>query len=317
MDCDFGFLTVQLFFKKKGTKNLKILITGAKGQLASELEDIIIKEKYKDPFLKNKYKNCECLTLSSKDLDITDFEKAKEIIVTNKPDALINCAALTNVDYCESNAELALKVNALGAKNLAVICDFLKTKLVHISTDYVFKGDDDKPYSEWDICNPETVYGKSKLLGEQYVREFTNKYFIIRTSWLYSKYGNNFVKAVLNLSKTKGEISIVNDQLGNPTNATDLAIHILNLTVTNNYGLYHCTGEGTCSWYDFARKIIEFSRSSCKVIPTSTEEYQKIDFRAANRPKNSALNNLMLKALGQNNMRPWEEALKDFIGSLK
>ena len=292
---------------------MKVLITGARGQLGSEIDDILQK---KDGFigkLSEEYKKCEWISFSSGDLDITDFEKAREIIEINRPDVLINCAAFTNVDGCEENLEMAMKVNAFGVKNLAIICSNLDTKLVHISTDYVFDGTSSKPYCEWDVCNPETVYGKSKLLGEQYVKEFTKKYFIVRTSWLYGAGGKNFLKTIINLSKTKNEISVVDDQFGNPTNANDLAYHILSLAITEEYGLYHCVGEGSCSWFDFASKICEYLNLSCKVIPVSTEEYQKIDFRAAKRPKNSALCNLALKALGLNKMPNWEESLKIFL----
>lgn len=294
---------------------MKILITGARGQLGAELEGVLKQKKCFIGELNKKYENCEWLSFSSKDLDITDFEKAKEIIEINKPDVLINCAAFTDVDGCEKDPQRAMKVNALGAKNLATVCGDLDTKILHISTDYVFDGRSEKPYCEWDVCNPKTVYGKSKLLGEQYVKEFARKYFIVRTSWLYGSSGKNFLKTIINLSKTKNEISVVKDQIGNPTNANDLAYHLLTLAVTENYGLYHCAGEGSCTWFDFACKIAEFAGLSCKILPVSTEEYQKIDFRAAKRPKNSSLCNLSLKALNLNKMPSWEESLKIFLNN--
>lgn len=294
---------------------MKILITGARGQLGAELEGVLKQKKCFIGELNKEYENCEWLSFSSKDLDITDFEKAKEIIEINRPDVLINCAAFTDVDGCEKDPQRAIKVNAFGVKNLATICDNLDTKLVHISTDYVFDGTSKKPYCEWDVCNPKTVYGKSKLLGEQYVKEFARKYFIVRTSWLYGSSGKNFLKTIINLSKTKNEIGVVNDQFGNPTNANDLVYHILYLAITENYGLYHCAGEGSCTWFDFACKIAEFAGLSCKVLPVSTEEYQKIDFRAATRPKKSSLCNLSLKALNLNKMPSWEESLKIFLNN--
>ena len=292
---------------------MKILITGGKGQLGTELDRILTKKGGFIGKLGEEYKNCEWMSFSSEDLDITDFEKAREIVEINRPDILINCAAFTDVDGCEKNSKKAMKVNALGAKNLATICGKLGTKIVHISTDYVFDGMSKEPYCEWDICNPRTVYGKSKLLGEQYVKEFSKKYFIIRTSWLYGSNGKNFLKTILNLDKIKNEISVVNDQFGSPTNVNDLAYHILFLAITENYGLYHCANEGSCSWFNFASKICEHSGLSCKIIPVSTEEYQKIDFRVAKRPKNSTLSNLMLKALGLNKMPNWEKSLELFL----
>ncbi len=292
---------------------MKILITGAKGQLGSELEKVLTEKKCSIGAIGKDYDNCDYLTLGSTDLDITDFEKAKEILEVNKPDIVINCAAYTNVDECESNPEKAMAVNAVGAKNLAVICQGINSKLVHISTDYVFDGESESPYCEWDLCNPKTIYGKSKLLGERYVREFAKKYFIIRTSWLYGKNGKNFVKTIIDLGKKKNKIEVVNDQIGNPTNVNDLAYHILDIATTEDYGIYNCVGEGCCSWFDLAAKIVDYADLSCKVAPVTTLEYQKIDFRAAKRPRNSSLCNLMLKVCKKNRMRRWEETLKDFV----
>lgn len=295
---------------------MKILITGAKGQLGTELQRVLKSKECEIGPINEIYKNCECLALSSKDLDISDFNKAKEIITLNKPDVLINCAAFTDVDACETNKIKAMSVNALGPKNLAIICNHLDIKLVHISTDYVFSGDSLKPYCEWDVCNPKTVYGKSKLLGEHYVTKFSGKYFIIRTSWLCSLYGKNFVKTIVNLARAKEKINVVNDQFGNPTSANDLVYQILELVVTKNYGIYHCSGEGVCSWYDFAKKIVEYGNFSCKVIPVTTENFQKMSFRVAPRPKNSALENLMLKTIALNKMQPWEKAFKCLVSRL-
>lgn len=295
---------------------MKILVTGSKGQLGTEIQSALKSKRCEIGPLDKIYNNAECLAFSSGELDISDFEKAKDIVSLNKPDVLINCAAFTDVDACESQRERAIAVNAIGTKNLAIICNIFNIKLVHISTDYVFSGTNPKPYAEWDICNPQTVYGKSKLLGEQYVREFSKKYFILRTSWLYSSFGKNFVKTILNLASTKKEINVVNDQFGTPTSANDLVYHIFKLATTNNYGTYHCAGEGVCSWYDFAKEIVECLGVNCKVIPISTLEFQKINFRAAPRPKNSALENLMLKSTGQNKMRAWNEALRDILNKL-
>lgn len=295
---------------------MKILITGAKGQLGTELQRVLESKKCEIGPIDEIYKDSECLALSSKDLDISDFSKTKEIITINKPDILINCSAFTDVDACETEKELSIKVNALGPKNLAIICSNLDIKLIHISTDYVFDGNNSEPYCEWDVCNPKTMYGKSKFLGEQYVKDFSRKYFILRTSWLCSAFGKNFVKTIIDLASKREEINVVNDQFGNPTSANDLVYHILKLAVTNNYGIYHCSGEGVCSWYDFAKKIIEYAKFPTKIVPVTTENFQKINFRAAHRPKNSALENLMLNAIGLNKMRSWEESFKDIVNSL-
>ncbi len=293
--------------------SVKIFITGGKGQLGSELGLALKKKECFVGALSKRYEDCEWLSFSSSDLDITDFEKTKEILEVNRPDVVINCAAFTDVDACEADPRSAMAVNAAGAKNLAIICQGISSKLVHISTDYVFDGSSEKAYCEWDVCNPGTVYGKSKLLGERYVQEFSKKHFIIRTSWLYGLAGKNFVKTILELSKIKKDIKVVNDQVGNPTNANDLAYHILDLALTENYGLYNCSGKGVCSWFDFASKIVEYAGRSCRVIPVSTLEYQKVNFRAAKRPRNSALENLMLEIYHKNKMREWTIALEGFI----
>ena len=175
------------------------------------------------------------------------------------PDAIISCAAFTNVDGCETNREAAFAVNALGARNLAMAAEEIGAKLVHVSTDYVFSGDAAQPVWEYDLPAPRSVYGKTKLLGEQYVQQFCTHYFIVRTAWLYGYAGNNFVKTMLRLARQNGGVTVVDDQLGNPTNAADLAHEILNLLVTKEYGVYHCTGEGVCSWCEFAAEIIRLS----------------------------------------------------------
>ena len=202
-----------------------------------------------------------------------------------------------------------MKVNAKGPRNLSEASSKIGAKIVHISTDYVFSGDGQTPYCEWDICNPQSIYGKSKLLGEIFTRENNNKYFIVRTSWLYGKNGNNFVKTMINLGKEKSSIKVVDDQRGNPTNANDLAYHILKIAASNQYGIYHCTGEGECTWCEFAREIMNLASLDCKVKACTTDEFP----RPAKRPSYSSLNNLMLKSTVGNEMRHWKEALKSFF----
>ena len=291
---------------------MKILITGANGQLGNEIVSIL-KDKQSDiGAIDEAYKGAEIIAADVDMLDITDYSSVEKFLNEKAPDIIINCAAMTDVDGCESKLELAMKVNAVGPRNLSIASKKIGSKLVHVSTDYVFAGDAEFPYCEWDVCNPQSVYGKSKLLGEFYVKEFCEKYFIFRTSWLYGFVGNNFVKTMLKLGKEKDQIKVVDDQRGNPTNANDLAHNILKVALTNEFGVYHCTGEGECSWCDFAAKIMEYSKCSCKVLPCRTDEFPKI----AKRPAFSSLNNLMLKCTMGNEMRQWEVALKSYLDKL-
>lgn len=283
---------------------MKLLITGSKGQLGSQIINVLGTKAKSDKIV--------YLALGSKELDITDFSKVRDNIKNFKPDVIINCAAYNQVDDCENNEDYAYKVNALGARNLAIVADEVNAKIMHLSTDYVFNGDNKTPYKEYDTALPINVYGKTKLKGEEYVRNFNNKYFIIRTSWMFSSYGNNFVKTILNLAKDKPQMEIVNDQIGTPTNAEDLVKHILKLIETEEYGTYHCSCNGECSWYDFAKKIIEYSGIKCKVIPTTSVKLK----RKAGRPTFSALDNMMLRCTVGDEMQHWEEALKKFINRI-
>ena len=291
----------------------KLLIVGYKGQLGSEiiknLEDNIV------DFESLAKVNIFLVKMGSKELDIIDKSYVLESISKIKPDIIINCAAYTNVDKAEEDYEKAFKVNALGPRNLAITAESIGAKLIHISTDYVFGGKgitvsgEKMPYREYDTPNPINVYGKTKLLGENYVRDFCSKYFIIRTSWLYGENGSNFVKTILKSAREKEKLQVVNDQIGNPTNAEDLAKHILKLAFTDEYGIYHCTGNGIASWYDFACKIIEYAEIDCIVEPVTSEQFT----RKAKRPSYSCLDNMMLRSTIGDGMRDWEEALYDFV----
>lgn len=290
---------------------MKILVAGGNSQLAKEIKYIIDKGSSSLGDIDSRIIKGEVISLSREELDITDLNMVKEVINNTKPDVIINCAAYTNVDGCESDFKGAFKVNALGPRNLAIAAKEANSKLLHISTDYVFDGKGTSPYKEYDRINPKSVYGKTKALGDDYVREFCDKYFIVRTSWLYGRFGKNFVYTISNLGDKNDSIKVVNDQLGNPTNCEDLAYNILKLIVTEEYGIYHCTGEGICSWYDFAVEIIKLKGCHCKVEPCTTEEYP----RPAKRPTYSALDNLMLECTIGNTMRYWKDALKDFFQS--
>ena len=292
---------------------MKILITGAKGQLGNEIKSIISKGKSEIGAIPTEYKDCEIIATDVDELDITNTAEVLNFVSENKPDVIFNCAAMTNVDGCETAYEVAFKINAIGVRNLSMAAEKTGAKFIHVSTDYVFAGDGTKPYVEWDLTNPQSIYGKSKRLGEEYALTFCKKTFVVRTSWLYGYIGKNFVKTMRNLGRTKDEIKVVNDQRGNPTNANDLAHHLLKLGVTEEYGIYHCTGEGECTWYDFAKKIMEYSNLSCKVNPCTSDEFPS----PTKRPAFSSLNNLALKCTVGNEMRNWEEALKEYISKVE
>ena len=292
---------------------MKILITGSKGQLGNELKDIINKGYSEIGKVSECIKNSQVFDFDVDNLDITDLKSVKNVLNTIKPDVVINCAAATNVDGCESDEDFSFKVNSLGPRNLAIVCEEIGARLVQVSTDYVFSGVGEKPLTEYDLTAPYSVYGKTKLLGENYVREFCSKYYIVRTAWLYGYVGHNFVYTMRRLGKEKDSINVVNDQIGNPTHANDLAYHILKLIETDEYGVYHCTGKGECSWYDFAKMIIELSGEECIVNPCTSEEYKT----PAKRPEYSSLDNMMLRNTVGDEMRNWQDAIKSFIENLK
>ena len=219
------------------------------------------------------------------------------------------------MDGCEVNHDAAFKANALGPRNLAQAAEKTGARLVHVSTDYVFSGRENGGIAqdEATIPGPISAYGSTKLMGEKYVEQFCHRHFIVRTAWLYSYYGKNFVKTIVNAGRKFGKLEVVNDQCGNPTNAVDLAHELLQLCVTHEYGLYHCTGEGICSWYDFASEIIRLSGVDASVAPCTSEEYKAKHPESADRPKWSALDNRMLRCTVGNDVRDWKEALACFF----
>ncbi|MEG0090769.1 MAG: dTDP-4-dehydrorhamnose reductase [Oscillospiraceae bacterium] len=288
---------------------MRILITGASGMLATQIIKDLKRGHSEIGELPASMKNAEILAHDADTLDITDNLACRAFFAENVPDICINCAAYTNVDGCEENSLEAFKVNAMGARNLARACELVGAKLVHISTDYVFSGSGSTPFCEYDLAAPQSVYGKTKLAGETFVEQFCSKYFVVRTAWLYGYNGKNFVKTITAAGKEKDELKVVDDQRGNPTNAADLSHHILKLAPTCEYGIYHCTGEGECSWYDFAKEIVALSGGKAKVLPCATGEIK----RAAKRPEYSCLENMMLKATVGNDMRNWKVALKAYF----
>ncbi|KAA8675284.1 dTDP-4-dehydrorhamnose reductase [Clostridium sp. HV4-5-A1G] len=292
---------------------MKMLITGADGQLAKQFKHILKSGKSELGPIDEIYLIAHIKFVNKSELDISKLNDVMNIVGDFKPDIIVNCAAYTNVDKCETDFENAFKVNSLGPRNLAIVSRALSAKLVHISTDYVFNGKGDVPFKEYDLPDPVSVYGKTKLLGEQYVRENCSRYFIVRTSWLYGLYGRNFVYTILKAAKERGHLDVVDDQRGNPTNAEDLACHILRLMLTAEYGIYHCTGKGECSWYDFARKIVEYAHIGCTVDSMKSDKLK----RAAKRPQFSSLDNMMLRCTVGDNMRQWQDALKSFISNCR
>lgn len=296
---------------------MKILITGSNGQLGNELQKIVSTGKAEIGSVSEEIKNAEVFAMDVDTLDITNLEQVKKVLNEVKPDVVINCAAATNVDGCEANQDLAFKINSLGPRNLAMVAEELGAKIVQVSTDYVFSGVGEAPLKECDLVAPVSVYGKTKLLGEEFVRDFSTKYYIVRTAWLYGYVGHNFVYTMMKLGKDRDTLNVVNDQLGNPTHANDLAYHILKLIQTEEYGVYHCTGKGECSWYNFASEIMKLSGRNCTVNPCTSEEYKSMYPNSADRPAYSSLDNMMLRCTIGDEMRNWKDALKTFMDNVE
>lgn len=278
---------------------MKILITGANGQLGRELQRQYSK------------RDVELILTDVSELDITDVVAVNKCINEKRPDVIINCAAHTQVDKCEEQIELATKINTIGPKNLAAAAFNVGAEIVQVSTDYVFSGDGDTELTEFNETNPQSVYGSTKLEGEKLVRALNPKHYIVRTAWLYGD-GNNFVKTMIKLSKDRDELKVVNDQVGTPTSTVDLARVIIKLIDEKNYGLFHCTCKGVCSWYDFAVEIFRIKNINIKVKPCTSEEFPT----AAKRPKYSVLKNYMLELTTGDITRDWKEALKEYLAEL-
>ncbi len=294
---------------------MKILITGCKGQLGTEIRKQLRTGASEIGPIPQSLTGADVVAVDLPEVDISDLNGTLDFVSSIHPDIVINCAAYTNVDGCEVNHDTAFSANAIGPRNLAMACEREGAKLVHVSTDYVFSGRDNGgiPLDESETPAPVSAYGSTKLAGERYVQQFCSRAFIVRTAWLYSYYGKNFVKTMVNAGRKNGTLEVVNDQLGNPTNAVDLAHVLLLLAATEEYGIYHCTGEGICSWYDFAAQIIEDSKVDAVVSPCTSEEYKRKNPQSADRPAWSALDNRMLRCTVGNPVRPWQEALKEFF----
>ena len=286
---------------------MNILVTGKNGQLGRSIQKIILN-----------YDLHEFTLTGREELDLSSSESiSKYFEVYSHFDVIINCAAYTAVDRAEEEEGLADQINHLAVKQLAKIANSQNAKLIHISTDYVFDGKNEPLYLESDNPNPINVYGKTKLLGEKAVLEImSNNAMVIRTSWVYSEFGNNFVKTMLKLAREKNEINVVSDQLGSPTYANDLAEAILHIISNDNFNqksfpteIFHFSNLGETSWSDFAMEIFEIANLNCKVIPISSEQYPT----SAIRPKNTTLNTEKIKNHFKIHIQPWEESLKNFL----
>ena len=228
---------------------------------------------------------------------------------------IINCAAHTNVDACETQWDTAYRINAIGPRNLSIAAAQVGAKMIHVSTDYVFEGNGTRPYTEFDTPNPVSAYGKTKLEGEQFVRAFAGRYFIFRTAWLYGD-GKNFVKTMLKLSETRDEINVVCDQQGSPTSAVELARAIWHFEPTENYGIFHATCEGDTNWASFTEAIFARAGKSTKVNHVTSEQYAAMNPASANRPAYSILDNYMMRLTSDYRMADWESALDAYMEQL-
>ena len=277
----------------------KILVTGGNGQLGLEINDI-----------HNEYPNYKFIFTDISELDITNYNDVKNFVKSNSINIIINCAAFTNVDLAESEYKAADLVNNRAVANIAKLSKLHNIKLVHISTDYVFDGNSFTPYKEHDETNPQNIYGKTKLDGELIMKHINPpNSIIIRTSWLYSKFGKNFYRTMLNLAKTKNEIYVVNDQYGSPTNAKCFArsiMKILNNLTNTSVELYHYSNKGVCSWYEFAQTIFRTNKIDIKLNPIKSGDFKTI----AKRPKYSALDNNLIMETFNLKISNWVDSLK-------
>ncbi len=281
----------------------KIMITGCNGQLGRALNQLYEKERETELINTDIFQDEKIRAL-----DITDIDEVLSFVRETRPDAIINCAAHTNVDKCETDEDNAYRINAIGPRNLSIAAAQTGAKLMHISTDYVFPGTESRALTEFDAVGPASMYGKTKLAGENFVREFGEKYFIIRTAWLYGD-GKNFVKTMLRLSENQGEVNVVKDQYGTPTSAAELAKAIKYLLPTENYGLFHGTCEGSCSWADFAAEIFRLADRKTKVNYITTEEFNS----PAKRPAYSILDNYMFRLTTDFQFAPWQDAIAEYM----
>lgn len=287
----------------------KILVTGCNGQLGRAIRKEYAASDVE--FINTDVVEGEGVV----SLDITDVDAVLKLVRAEKPDVIINCAAHTNVDKCEEQWDLAYKINAIGPRNLSIAATEADAKMIHVSTDYVFEGNGTRPYTEFDAPNPVSAYGKTKLEGENFVKEFAKKHFILRTAWLYGD-GKNFVKTMLALAENHYELNVVCDQVGTPTSAVELAKMIHYLEGTENYGTFHATCEGDTNWADFAEAIFKRAGKNVKVNHVTSKQYKEMNPASANRPAYSILEDYMIKLTSDFVMADWQDALDVYMKEL-
>ena len=287
----------------------KILVTGCNGQLGRAIRKEYAASDVE--FINTDVVEGEGVA----SLDITDVDAVLKLVRAEKPDVIINCAAHTNVDKCEEQWDLAYKINAIGPRNLSIAATEADAKMIHVPTDYVFEGNGTSPYTEFDAPNPVSAYGKTKLEGENFVKEFAKKHFILRTAWLYGD-GKNFVKTMLALAENHDELNVVCDQVGTPTSAVELAKMIHYLEGTENYGTFHATCEGDTNWADFAEAIFKRAGKNVKVNHVTSKQYKEMNPASANRPAYSILEDYMIKLTSDFVMADWQDALDVYMKEL-
>lgn len=275
----------------------KLLITGCNGQLGRALNELWADRT-----------DLELVNTDVAELDITNIDKVMEFAGKIKPYAIVNCAAHTAVDACETQEELAFRINAIGPRNLSIAATENNAKMIQISTDYVFPGTSPKPLTEMDTVGPVSAYGRTKLAGEEMTKQFAKNWFILRTAWLYGD-GKNFVKTMLKVAETHDEVRVVNDQFGSPTSAVELAKAIDSLILTDNYGLFHATCEGQTNWADFTEEIYRLAGLKTKVNKITTAEYGA----AAARPAYSILDNMMFRNTNGYMFADWHDAIAEYM----
>lgn len=281
---------------------MKVLVTGAKGQLGTDLMNELEK------------RGIESIGVDVQEMDITDREACMRVISESKADAVIHCAAYTAVDAAEDNVDLCRKINGEGTRNVALACQATGAKLMYISTDYVFDGQGTRPWEPDDSRSPLNVYGQTKYEGELAVEELVEKFFTVRIAWVFGVAGKNFIKTMLRLGKERGAVSVVDDQVGSPTYTYDLARLLVDMIQTDRYGRYHATNEGFCSWYEFACEIFrQAGMNEVKVTPVSSDQFPV----KAVRPANSRMSKAKLEENGFEPLPTWQDALGRFLKEIE
>ena len=281
---------------------MKILVTGAKGQLGYDIMNELAR------------RNIEGIGVDIQEMDITDAEAVRRVITEAQVDAVIHCAAFTAVDAAEEKMELCRRINAGGTENIAVVCRDLDIKMMYISTDYVFDGQGERPWEPDDERHPLNAYGQAKYEGELAIEKYVKKFFTVRIAWVFGVNGKNFIQTMLRLGKERGEVSVVDDQIGSPTYTYDLARLLVDMIQTDKYGRYHATNEGLCSWYEYACEIFRLAgMDDVKVTPVDSETYGRMYPQAAKRPRNSRMSKEKLDQNGFRRLPSWQDALARYL----